>query len=351
MKSSFDSVVIEEVATAVPSNLQKLDEKFLGIKEDEIAKITKITGITHVAISPPSVTASDLCIRAAEVIFGQGGSCRRNEIDAVIFVSQSRDFILPTTSSIIQQKLGLSTDTLCLDVPSGCTGYLHGLFLATTLLASGASKKVLLLCGETNSKLINPKDKSVSMVFGDAGSATVLGKSSGLKSFFNFKTDGAGADKIIVPEGGCRHPFNNESLKSIECENGNERRGLDMRMDGMSVFNFAITSVPQLVSESLADRTLAPVDFDLFAVHQANELIVKQLAKKCGFNPMQSPFFASNYGNTGPTSIPLMLSEGFAGNTSALKKVMMCGFGVGLNWGVCITDLSFTQVHSPVFIF
>ncbi len=349
MKSSFESVLIEALVATVPANLQNLDEEFLGIPVNEINNITNITGINQVAISPDSMTTSDMCINAANEILDSNPLWFK-EIDAIIFVSQSRDFIMPSTSSIIQDKLGLSTNCLCLDIPSGCTGYLHGLFISSSLLSSGACNKILFLCGETNSKLINKRDKSVSMVFGDAGSATVLGKRSGLNSFFSFKTDGAGYDKIIIPDGGSRNPFSIESLKSFQYENGNMRRSLDMSMDGMSVFNFAITSVPELVAEAFSDCSLKPESLDLFAAHQANKLIVNKLAKKCGLSSKQSPFLAGKFGNTGPASIPLLLSEGFANNSTSLKNVMMCGFGVGLNWGVCVTNLSYTKIYPVQFV-
>lgn len=346
MKSTFNDVAIEAIASTIPGNLQKLDENYLGINADSILKITKITGITSVAIAAESITAADLCMQAARIIFDHD-SAYLTSIDVVIFVSQSRDYLLPTTSSILQNKLGLSKNTLCLDVPSGCTGYLHGLFLASTMIESNAAKKVLLLCGETNTKLINQQDKSVSMIFGDAGTATIVGKRSGLKSYFNLKTDGADYDKIIVRDGGCRNPVSESSMKTIEYENGNKRRPLDMEMDGMSVFNFAITQVPKIVDECLNDCAIEQRDVGLFAAHQANALIVQQIAKKCGFTTQQTPFLASKFGNTGPASIPLLLSEGFSNQVTGLNRVMMCGFGVGLNWGVFLTDLSTTKIFSP----
>jgi len=349
MKAMFDCVAIESIAASVPNTFQKMDPEFLGIGNDEIEKITKITGITQVAIAPSSLTSLDLCIGAAKSLFSANPSYV-DDIDVVIFVSQTRDYILPTTASLAQAKLGLSLASLCLDVPSGCTGFLHGLFLANTILSSNAAKKVLLLCGETNSKLINKADKSVSMIFGDGGSATVIGRRSEHNSFFSFRTDGNDYEKIIIPEGGFRTPFSIKSLAENEYENGNFRRPIDMKMDGISVFNFAITSVPKLVSESLSTLSLTPSSIDLFATHQANNLIVNQLSKKCGFSPDQAPFLASKIGNTGPASIPLLLTEGFAGRTSNLNKVMMCGFGVGLNWGVCVTDLSQSVIHPTVFM-
>ena len=344
MKSFLDGAVVEAISSTVPGKLQKLDEDFLGITSDEIDKITKITGIKTVAISPNSVTSSDLCADAANVLLSANPTYK-SEIEAVIFVSQSRDFLLPSTSSILQDKLELSKDCLCLDIPSGCTGYIHGLFLASSLIAANTCKKVLLLCGETNSKLINKRDRTVSMIFGDAGTATIIGRSKDKKSYYNFKTDGNGYDKIIVPHGGCRTPFSQDSLKEVEFENGIIRSNLDMKMDGMSVFNFAINSVPKLVKDSLEDCTLCSSDLNLFAAHQANQLIVNQLSKKCGFNISQSPFLAKKFGNTGPPSIPLLLSEGFSNGENTLEKVMMCGFGVGLNWGVCVLDLSLAKIY------
>lgn len=345
MKSFFDCVSIEAVAATVPSRLQELNEEYVGIPSEDIQKIAKITGIQKVAIASKSVTASDLCVDSARLIFESNPELP-NEIDAVIFVSQSRDFIMPSTSSIIQDRLKLSSNCLCLDIPSGCTGYLHGLFVSASIIASKSCRKVLLLCGETNSKLINEKDKSVSMIFGDAGSATVLGFRSNTDSFFSFRTDGSGYENIIIQGGGHRNGFNKDSLTLMEYENGNLRHSLNMKMDGMSVFNFAITAVPALVRDSLMDCSLSPESVDLFAVHQANQLIVGQLAKKCGFRNNQSPFLASNFGNTGPSSIPLLLTEGFSGSSSELKKVVMCGFGVGLNWGVSVADLSQSKIYS-----
>lgn len=345
MKSFFDCVSIEAIAATVPPHLQELNEEFLGIPSDDIQKIAKITGILKVAIASKFVTASDLCVDAARLIL-ESNPDLSNEIDAVIFVSQSRDYILPSTSSIVQHRLKLSSNCLCLDIPSGCTGYLHGLFVSSSLIASKSCRKVLLLCGETNSKLINEKDKSLSMIFGDAGSATVLGFSSCTNSFFSFRTDGSGHENIIIQDGGCRNGFDEDSLTLAKYENGNLRNSLNMKMDGMSVFNFAITAVPSLVRESLLDCSLNSENFDLFAVHQANQLIVSQLAKKCGFSKDHSPFLASNFGNTGPASIPLLLTEGFSNNSSELKKVLMAGFGVGLNWGVGVIDLSHTKIYS-----
>jgi 3-oxoacyl-[acyl-carrier-protein] synthase III len=349
MSAYFKSIAIESLAATLPDSVQRLDSAFLNIGSDDIDKITKVTGITQVSVSPAHVTALDLCIDAAEVLLANNPSCRA-EIDAIIFVSQTRDYILPSSASIAQWKLGIKQDSLCIDVPSGCTGFLHGLFIASTFLSSDSVRKVLLLSGETNSKLINPADRTVSMIFGDGGSAAVLGKKSKHDSYFDFRTDGNGFESIIVPDGGSRSPFSSKSLVIRQVDNGNSRRPLDMKMDGLSVFNFALSSVPALVQETLSSLSLSPSSIDLFACHQANSLVVTQLRRKCGFTEGQAPFLASEFGNTGPASIPLLLTEGFSNSALKLDRVLMCGFGVGLNWGVHVANLSETMIYPTNFL-
>ncbi len=350
MKNFFNSVGVTAISSVLPRYLQSLDEEYLGISRDAIDKIIAITGINKVAIASQDQTASDLAFAAAEKLRNKNPQYLE-QVDVLLFVSQTRDYVLPNTSILLQERLGLSRDCLCLDIPNGCTGYIYGLYLAATFISSGVAKKVLLLCAETNSKLINAKDKSVSMIFGDGASATVISNTNASVMYLNIKSSGIGFDKIIVPHGGSRHPMTSTSLEIKEYENNNMRRLMDLKMDGMSVFNFAITDVPRLVSEALQDCSLDPKDINLFAAHQANRFIVRQLAKKCSIDSDRSPFMAENYGNTGPASIPLLITDYVCDRKSeSLEKVLMCGFGVGLSWGVCLADLSNTEILTPAVI-
>ena len=347
MKTFFENISVDYIASSIPYNTRNLKFLYRNNTNVNIDKIINTTGISKVAVASKQTTASDLCIASAKKIFNLNKKLIK-EIDVIIFVSQSRDYLLPSTSSIIQDKLKLSQNCLALDVPSGCTGYVHGLFLASNMLASNASKKVLLLCGETNSKLINTRDKSVSLIFGDAGSATILSKSrKKYKSYFNFKTNGSGYKDIIIPHGGCRNTINKKSLKIKNYSNGDKRRMCDLKMDGMSVFNFAINIVPKIVLETLEDNKIDTKDVDLFAIHQANKLIINQIIHACQLDPKKTPFVANEYGNTGPASIPTLLSS-LKKQKSNYKKVLMCGFGVGLNWGTCLINLSNTRIFKPI---
>ena len=347
MKTNLCGVCIESVVTCLPEHVQKLDEYFLNIDQAEILKIKNITGIEEVMYASSTTTSADLCFEAASFLVSNNPKLI-NEIDALIFVSQTPDYLLPNTSSILQSKLSLSTNCLAVDLPNGCTGYIHGLFLASLLVSSNAARKVLLLCGDTNSKLINKRDKAVSMIFGDAGSATIVGKNEKSNIYFNLKSDGANFDKIIIPHGGGRNRVTPSSFNEVECENNNIRSPLDLKMDGMSVFNFAITEVPKLILDSLIDCKMSSEDIDLLALHQANLFIINQLAKKCKIDKNKVPFASKMVGNTGPASIPFLLSKQFSNGTGNLKRVMMCGFGVGFNWGVCFTDLSQTIIYPPL---
>jgi len=347
MKHNIDNSRIVGISSCLPADIIKIDENFSGVSELEVGKIKSITGIESVRYVDKNTTASDLSLIAARNLLNQL-KVESSEIDAVIFVSQSRDYIAPTTSSILQDRLNLSKDVLAIDLPNGCSGYIHGLFLSKMLVSTGAASNVLLLCGETNSQLINRRDRSMTMIFGDAGTATLIAGHPGCRSYFNIKTDGSGYNKIIIPHGGSRFPSTSESFSATERENGNFRSDANLFMDGMSVFNFAITEVPKIISESLVDTGNDCEGIDLFALHQANQLIIRQISKKLKIDNAKMPFIASTVGNTGPASIPLLLSMGFADDTSRLHKVLMCGFGVGLNWGVSICDLSKTQIYSPV---
>ena len=197
MIAEFNNISISKIGTAVPKNsLDLMSLTNLG-SEQELKTIIKTTGISSVRVAEVNVTSSDLCIEAANNILGNS---ENEEIDALIFVSQTRDYHLPQTSFIIQSRMNLRKDIFCLDIPLGCSGYINGLFQASLLLQIPNIKKVLLLAGDTSTKMINYKDRATRMVFGDGGSATVLEKGNDTISF-NIQSDGSGADSLIIKSG------------------------------------------------------------------------------------------------------------------------------------------------------
>ena len=348
MKAEFNNISISKIGTAVPKNsLDLMSLTNLGT-EGELKTIIKTTGISSVRVAEDNMTSSDLCIEAANNILED----RENEeVDALIFVSQTRDYHLPQTSFIIQNRLKLRKDIFCLDIPLGCSGYINGLFQASLLLQIPNIKKVLLLAGDTSTKMINAKDRATRMVFGDGGSATVLEKGNDTISF-NIQSDGSGANSLIIKSGAFRNPSDEKSKTPMLMEEGNHRSAEDIYMGGMDIFNFAMREVPTIVDEHLRDSRITKDDIDLLVLHQANKFMVNYLRKIIKINKEKVPIELDNYGNTGPCSIPLVLS--LKGNDykkeSKLKSVMMCGFGVGLSWGTAMTNLENTLFYEPLEI-
>jgi 3-oxoacyl-[acyl-carrier-protein] synthase-3 len=349
MKKIINGAQIIGISSCLPKTSHPIDQYFCDGTLNEINRIKSITEINNVRYAQHNTTASDLCFAATENLLNQL-SVKSNNIDAIIFVSQTRDFILPNTANILQKRLNLSNECIAVDLPGGCSGYISGLFFSKLLISSGAAKNALLLCGDTNSKILNKRDRPSRMIFGDAGTATLIAQSEKFSSYFNIKADGSGFDSIIIPGGGYRKPMNSESLNVTERGNGNFRCDLDIYMDGMSVVNFAITEIPQIIKQSLNDLNITADDIDLFALHQANGFILKQISKIAKIDPQKIPFLSGNVGNTGPASIPLLLSTGFFNQTKILKSVLMCGFGVGLNWGTCVCNLSDTKIYETIEI-
>lgn len=344
MKVILNNISLESVITYLPN--KELDLRTLTSEygEKEVDSIIKATGVEHVYLADENETSSDMCFKAAKHLF-EKENIEISTIDGIVFSSQTEDYILPATSVILQNRLGISQTAVCMDVHYGCTGYIYGLFQAACWIATGACKKVLVLAGDTTSKLINPKDKSLRMVFGDCGTATIVSQGDGQMGF-DIMSDGSGYDKLIVPAGGFRSPAN-KATKEVEFDTDNNGRTKEnLFMDGMGIFNFAITHVHKNVNELLEMMEWEKEDIGLYAIHQANNFMVKYVAKKLKADMNKVPMNVEHYGNTGPATIPLLLSDCCPSNYD-LSKVVMTGFGVGLSWGSIATDLSKTKFYKP----
>ncbi len=300
-------------------------------------KIEDKTGVRERHIAGDDETALDLGYKAAEkVLIGQN----KKNIDFLLFCTQSPDYYLPTGACILQNKLGLRTNTGAFDYNLGCSGFVYGLAMAKSLINSGLATEILLITSETYSKHINKLDKSNRTIFGDGAAATIISKDSENKIFeFCLGTDGSGYKNLIVPNGGFRKRFD------VECEinnsiNSNERTDNDLYMDGPEIFNFTIESVPKVVKEVLEKNKCDFEDIDYFIFHQANKYIIEYLRKKIG---IPSEKFYNDLlltGNTVSASIPLALYDCQIKNK--IKDgdlVLLVGFGVGYSWGGTIIKI------------
>jgi 3-oxoacyl-[acyl-carrier-protein] synthase-3 len=345
MKVKLKGIEIASIVSCIPKNKVNLNTFANEYGYNEVSKIIKTTGIETIRQAEFNVTTSDLCLESAKELIRKN-NINPYDIDAVIFVSQTADYKMPQTSHIIQDKLKLSEGTLCFDLPIGCNGYIYGLYQASLLISSNSSKNVLLLSGDTSTKLINEKDKSLKMVFGDGASATLIREGVDELSFIIY-SDGSQFDSLIIPDGGCRNPINERSSQINFDSDGNGRTSSNLYMDGMAIFNFAIKRVPPLIEEILDFVDWEKDGVDLYGMHQANKFMIDYLRKKCRLSSEKMPVAVDGIGNTGPGTIPILLTELYA-ESKSLNKVVLCGFGIGLSWGAVSCNLSKTKILNTI---
>lgn len=346
MKTLINDINIVAISSFLPENILEMASLSEEFGEKEVRNIIKATGIERVRIASPMQTSSDLCFEAAKTLIFKE-QIDINQIDGIVFVSQTPDYILPSTSAILQNRLGLKNDTICLDIHYGCSGYIYGLFQAALWINASACNNILVLSGDTSSKMINQKDKSLRMVFGDCGTATLVSK--GDKTIgFSINTDGSGYDKLIIPAGGFRLKSSDDTKKIFFDDSKNGRSQDDMFMDGMAIFDFAISNVSKDIDNIIHLMDWEKESINLFALHQANKFMVNSVRKKMKVEVEKVPINVANYGNTGPATIPLLLSDICSSNIFELEKVIMSGFGVGLSWGSIGCNLKDTHFYEPI---
>lgn len=335
----ISNVKIMGVAAAVPKEVKEIrDLPFFS--EGEAEKVISLTKVERSRIAPEGMCCSDLCYAAAEELLNK--LCwNRDEIEALIFVSLSRDYIAPATANILQNRLNLPTSCITFDIPLACSGYVYGLSTISSLLSTGGIKKALLLVGETTSRMQSPLDKTLWPLHGDAGSATALVYDEGAQPmYFNLMSDGSGASSIINQYGGTRFPMNEEGLEMKEREPGVVRNGLHAYMDGMNVFSFSVKQPPASIT-SLCEHFYKNIeDIDYLLLHQANKYMDEKIGKKLKVPSEKIPYSLMQYGNTSSTSIPMTMVVGVG---EALQdqdaNVIMCGFGAGLSWASAYINL------------
>ena len=322
-KSSMRGMAVRGVTACVPPREINNELDYPWFDANEIRKITAMAGIKSRRQAEPDTCTSDLCFAAASRLIDDLG-WDRDSIDGLILVTQTPDYVMPTTSCILQHRLGLPNSCAAFDVALGCSAYVYGVWLANSLLASGACRRILLLTGETPSKFVDPRDRTTALLFGDAGSATALeaAEDPSIEAHYIMMTDGGGAADLIVSGGMFRNRFPDKP--SQYC----------LHMDGGHIFDFTRNRVPPLIADLLELSGKVAKDYAYFIFHQANEYLIKFLASKAGISLSQVPFSLAEFGNTGAASVPLTLAvAGRPAGVSDGYHVMLLGFGVGLSWG------------------
>lgn len=299
-----------------------------------VEKIEEKTGIHDRHIAGPGECSSDLGVAAARKLFASGAT-RPEDVDFLLFCTQSPDYFLPTTACLLQHRLGIPKSAGALDFNLGCSGFVYGLGLAKGLIETGQATTILLITGETYSKFINHRDKSVRTIFGDAAAATLIAGAEETEAAigpFVFGTDGSGGPNLIVPCGGMRQrATTNEPTEDAD---GNWRGDADLYMNGAEVFGFTMLEIPGAIKKLLSRTGTTIGDYHLFVFHQANRYMLSHLRKSLKIP--EEKFFVSmeTCGNTVSSTIPIALKN--AVDAGALKpghRVMLVGFGVGYSWG------------------
>jgi len=329
------NIQIKGISACVPANIQDNRHLDLFETEQEAVKFIQTTGIaSRRTVGDEQICTSDLCLKAAEKLIDDL-KWERKEIDCLIFVTQTPDYILPATSCIIQSKLGLSTECFAIDISLGCSGWIYGLATMGALLSSGNFKKGLLLVGDTVSVTKSNLDKSTYPLFGDAGTATAIEFKDGAEGIkVHTATDGAGHGAIIIRDGGFRNFFNEHSLIMEKKPDGAVRNNLQSYLNGQDVFIFGISKAPKSILGLMEKFQIPKESINYLLLHQANFMMNEKIRKKVGVDEKNVPYSLNEFGNTSSASIPLTIVARLNDEMNNSKKsIMACGFGVGLSWG------------------
>ncbi len=342
-KLHFEEICIKAIVTTVGDKKITIEEEVenYGYDEKMVKRLKKRMGFNSRYVVSDKVCTSDLCCQSSEKIFEKFD---KEKIEALIFVTQTPDYKAPSTAITMQDRLRLNKNIVAYDINLGCSGFINGLLNAYSLINSGLNS-VLLCVGDVASSFSYYKDKNLTPLMGDAGSAILIEKGSG-KGDFVLHSDGSGYKHLFIPEGGCRNPFNEDSLKAKDFDDGT-RRGIDMYMNGGEIFNFTLKVVPNMFEELFQFANATKETIDYFILHQANKYILQNIAKKLELNRDKLPMDTMTiYGNQNSASIPGTINGFLSDEFSSKKiKVLFAGFGIGLSWGACLVDID--KIYTP----
>jgi 3-oxoacyl-[acyl-carrier-protein] synthase-3 len=332
-------VRIAGIASAVPPERRtpEISAEIFGL--EQALKISQSLGVRTRRVVSGTVCTSDLCFAAANRLL-QELHWSPGDVAGLIFVTQTPDYLVPATSHVLHHRLGLPASCYAFDVNLGCSGYVYGLWMAASLMQN-VKGNVLLLVGDTISRVTSPQDQSVALLFGDAGTATALTPDTQAPPmFFELGADGSGFQDLIVPSGGFRSPANHDSAVRTLREGQNIRSDQDVFMNGPEIFTFTLQRVPPLVKTVLhsAGRQMDEIDGVFF--HQANRFMLEHLAKRIKIPAEKFVIALEDYGNTSSASIPLAISTTQYRNRirESSLRLLLAGFGVGLSWAAVVLN-------------
>lgn len=322
----YNNSCIAGIAAGVPKHI----EHTVSTTDVYDAKeYIETTGILEKRYST-KFTTSDLCLPAVKELL-KDLKWETEDIDALLFVSQTPDYILPSTSCVLHGKLGLKKSCMCMDISLGCSGWVYGVSTALSFLEGGLIKRALVLAGDARKQA----PEEIDHLFGFAGTVTALEYNPAKASpiYIDLGSDGTGYDAIIRPGGGTRNQFDVHSLDLKDCEDGRKRHDIQTRMKGMDVFAFGITTGPKSIRQLAKHFGFEYLDYDFFVFHQANRMMNETIRKKLKLDEDKVPYSLTHFGNTSSASVPLTIVTQLNKDIAGKKRIIGCAFGVGLSWG------------------
>jgi 3-oxoacyl-[acyl-carrier-protein] synthase III len=331
-------VIIQDIAYHLPETILANEELHRQNPDWDMERVAHRAGVMRRHIAGADETALDLAVVACEKLFAANTSLK-DAVDAIVFCTQSPDYVLPGNACLLQGRLDLPEHVLAFDVDLACSGYVYGLAIAEGLLLSGRAKNVLLVNGDTYSKYVHQRDRSARVLFGDGAAVSWICQREdrvGLRDF-RFATCGQKCDSFCVPAGGCRRPHSEETARPITDKDGNIRTLDHIHMDGMGILTFVNSRVPGQIKDLLGKNGLTVADVDLFVFHQASKMATDSLARLLRI-PAEKVFLnLADVGNTVSASIPIALKDAMiAGKCPSGSKAIFCGFGAGLSWATAL---------------
>jgi len=344
----IEGVSVKGIAAGVPKS--KLDNNVNPLLDDnERSLFINTTGIESVRRAE-GMSLTELALPVAQALLVKL-DWPVEEIGLLVFVTQTPDYPIPPSSIMMQQKLNMSKDTLAFDINLGCSGYVYGLSVVSAMMKNLNTDKALLCVGDISSVCISDKDKSTAPLFSDAVSVTALKKceNSKAKMTFNLQSDGSGYKAIIIEEGGSKSPLSVNSFVEKHFDGGVVRKGFDMALNGIEVFNFSLREVAANINALLDELNETTDPYDFFVFHQANKLMNESIRRKLKLPPEKVPYSLKDFGNTSSASIPLTLVTKLHERLEREKlHLVLSGFGVGLSWGS--VSLEMDRIKCPELI-
>lgn len=333
----YNGVGITAMAGAVPQHIINNYAYTQYFPEEQVKELVDKVGIFERRFADENTCSSDLCFAAAEKLLNDN-QIDRNEIDLLIFISQTPDYRMPATSIILQSRLGLSNSCIAFDITLGCSAFCYGLSVVYGMMQTGNIRKALILDGETRSKVYSPKDRRSAFIFGDAGIAALVEQDAKFgTSYFSLNSDGSRADLIMIKGGGYRHMSSIDTLtEKVVDEYGNIRSDEQGYMRGGDVFNFVIREIPRDIKKTLEYANIPINSLDYIVFHQANNFINSYIAKKMKLDMSKIPSTIAKYGNTSSVSVPLTIVSELKDKLVGNKTLLLSAFGVGMTWATAI---------------